>query len=485
MKESSRVCRPLRYFCTAGNGMEQFLVEEIISKLSAYEVDHVSGKVFFTTSAEIVKLTELKSAERLFLLLKKAPPLNVAWKKGSENVMRLIQDQIMGGHQAWADGLSAWLSFQKDLQDCSMKPSDAIKGQKKKRKVEEEEEEEMGGKSLYDRASLAQTPAETCYPGHETGSTEDEVSMVANCIEERTSCEADESTSSNQSPVSFRVCCRCSGIIAKKFSTQELGRIIGMAITRQLGWKVDLRHPELEVNVHLSDNLCVLGIPVLRFPLAHRTYIKITGLRSTTAWVMASLAGIKPGCLVLDPMCGVGTILLEAAKEWQNAFFLGFDNDELQLKRVQENVRFADLMNRIELIKASVMEIPLPSSSVDAIVCDIPFGRKYCSNTDIRAALPAIVKEMESPQLSVFLKKILGQDCWLNRRPAADSLAERVEVQCAEEVTVKGVTEEKTNPNCSSATSQLCPSLVLNGTYRLSLGATDALIHRYKKVSLT
>jgi hypothetical protein len=34
-------------------------------------VDHIPGKVFFTTSFEIKQVRELKSAERLFLLLKR------------------------------------------------------------------------------------------------------------------------------------------------------------------------------------------------------------------------------------------------------------------------------------------------------------------------------------------------------------------------------------------------------------------------------
>lgn len=50
-----------------------------------------------------------------------------------------------------------------------------------------------------------------------------------------------------------------------------------------------------------------MGLPSLSFrlPLAHRSYIKTTGLRSTVAWAMASLAQIQvlthtgAGCLLL------------------------------------------------------------------------------------------------------------------------------------------------------------------------------------------
>lgn len=39
--------------------------------------------------------------------------------------------------------------------------------------------------------------------------------------------------------------------------------------------------------------------------------------------------------------------------------------------------------------------LPLPSASVDAVVCDLPFGRKFGSKTDMASKLPLIVAEME------------------------------------------------------------------------------------------
>lgn len=39
--------------------------------------------------------------------------------------------------------------------------------------------------------------------------------------------------------------------------------------------------------------------------------------------------------------------------------------------------------------------LPLPSASVDAVVCDLPFGRKFGTKTDMAANLPLILAEME------------------------------------------------------------------------------------------
>uniref|UniRef100_A0A3Q4GZZ2 THUMP domain-containing protein n=1 Tax=Neolamprologus brichardi TaxID=32507 RepID=A0A3Q4GZZ2_NEOBR len=91
---------------------------------------------------------------------------------------------------------------------------------------------------------------------------------------------------------------RFSGYVQKNVCVyfrvkQEVSRVIGAGLSRLLGWKADLKNPQLEINVHLSDDYCLLGIPLTRLPLANRSYIKTTGLRSTTAWAMASLAHIQ------------------------------------------------------------------------------------------------------------------------------------------------------------------------------------------------
>nr|XP_020457408.1 THUMP domain-containing protein 2 isoform X2 [Monopterus albus] len=306
--------------------------------------------------------------------------------------------------------------------------------------------------------------------------------------------------------VSFRISCKCTGSVSRYFSSQEVSKVIGVGLSRLLGWKADLKNPQLEVNVYLSDDHCLLGIPLTRLPLANRSYIKTTGLRSTVAWAMASLAQIQPGFCVVDPMCGVGTILIEAAQEHKATCFLGMDIDDGQLQKANDNVEFAELGNRIHLLKASSVVLPLPSGSVDAVVCDLPFGRKFGTKTDMAAKLPAIVNEMErvlsiggtlvlllSPQLSYLLKELLAQK---HTGPTSNQGTKlQTGIQDSPSSFLPSTKQQSfqihygVQPSYTRETDELChgplpplSSLKHQATLRVSLGAIDGLIHKYVKI---
>ncbi|XP_060789343.1 THUMP domain-containing protein 2 [Neoarius graeffei] len=401
----------VRFCCTAGGGMEVFLLEEVKRKLNATEVEHIPGRVFFCCHSNLHDVMQLKSAERLFLLLLKAPPTSLPTNPAKS--ASVIEQRIVGNPDVWRGTLSTWSRLQAELSGSG--------GRGQKRKREEEE--------------------------------------------------------SLKSPT-FRVSCRCSGAIARSYNSQNLNRIIGMAIKRQLGWRAELRDPTVEVNVYLSDDHSVVGIPLLRQPLASRTYLKHTGLRSTIAWAMASLCKLQEASVVLDPMCGVGTILLEAVQECPNGVFIGMDSEEAQLHKAVENVQAAGQEERVLIIQSSCMAMPLPAASVDAVVCDVPFGRKFHCGVDMTTALPHILTEMErvlreggnlvlllSLQLSALIKKLIKSDTLDLQSQAVD---------CNEDADAADRIETERSKSTFN-------SLILQSKYRVSLGSTDALIHTYTK----
>ncbi|NXM55550.1 THUM2 protein, partial [Illadopsis cleaveri] len=484
-----------RFFCTAGRGLEPFLAREVRARLGATEV---SGEpeppraLRFGAAAGLSELRRLRSGERLFLLLKKHSPLPVSGNRGK--MLHEIKSLVIGEPKYWLDIISVWRKLhghEGETDDVSQENALALKRKS-------EEETNTTSKRQKTEQVRAVVSEECQVEAGETCVVPETMSSQECWIESKTSSEfplkgsGENPTVNEKLSFSFRVSCRCSGAIAKILTSQEVGRAIGITLVKQCGWRADLRDPDLEIFIHLNDTQSVVGIPLFRLPLANREYIKTAGLRSTVAWAMASLAEISAGALVLDPMCGLGTILLEAAKEWPEACYWGADISDLQLEGADGNIRTADLMDKIELLKASVKALPLPSESFDSVISDIPFGKKFKTTNDAQL-LPDILQEMERVlRVGGTLVLLLSQE--LHRR--VDGLTKCAGGDCAEAsadsdsgaapVQAPSVDENSSSlaqGGGESVLSRHFRSLVPEGVYAVSLGKTDAFIHKYRKVS--
>ncbi|NXK11724.1 THUM2 protein, partial [Herpetotheres cachinnans] len=483
--------RGRRYFCTAGRGLEPFLAREVRTRLGATEVDSVPGKVFFSAGAGPARLRGLRSAERLFLLLRRGDPLPVSRSKG--RMLHEIKSLVIEEPKYWLDVISIW----RNLHGHEGKKDDT--SQENRLPLKRKSEEEANSAAKRQKAEqVRETVSEECQVEAGERCVVLERKRDQDCCTESKASLEDPSKRSGEEPIvneqlsfSFRVSCRCSGAIAKVLTAQEIGRAIGTALMKQCGWRADLRDPSLEIFVHLNDIYSVVGIPLFRLPLANREYIKTAGLRSTVAWAMASLAEISAGAFVLDPMCGLGTILVEAAKEWPEACYWGADISDSQLEGADVNIRTAGLMDKIELLKASVKVLPLPSESFDAVISDIPFGKKFKITKDIQL-LPDILQEMERVlRVGGTMVLLLSQDLHkgmdgITRCAGNDSPDAISETVTAEALNVDGNSSSLVNGAEESFLSgrQTCfGSLVPDGIYGISLGKTDAFIYKYRKIA--
>ncbi|NXE81481.1 THUM2 protein, partial [Cochlearius cochlearius] len=484
-----------RYFCTAGRGMEPFLAQEVRARLGATEVDCVSGKVFFSTEAEPGELRKLKSGERLFLLLKKRPPLAASSGKGK--MLHEIKSLVIEEPKYWLDVISIWRNFRgsegkKDVISQENRLSLKRKSEQETTITTKRQKTEQVRETVSEECQ-AQTGERCVVP--EGKSDQDCQTESKTALEVPSKSSREEPVANEQLSFSFRVSCRCSGAIAKILPSQEIGRAIGVALMKQCGWRADLRDPDLEIFVHLNDVHSVVGIPLFRLPLANREYIKTAGLRSTIAWAMASLAEISAGAFVLDPMCGLGTILLEAAKEWPEACYWGADISDSQLEGADVNIRTAGLVDKIELLKASVKALPLPSESFDAVISDIPFGKKFKITKDIQL-LPDILQEMERVlRVGGTIVLLLSQDLHKHvdgiTKGAENDSPNAISDGASESATAKALNVDGNSSSPVNGveeaflSSRQTPfgSLVPDGVYGVSLGKTDAFIYKYRKIS--
>lgn len=79
---------------------------------------------------------------------------------------------------------------------------------------------------------------------------------------------------------------------------------------------VDLKFPDLEIDVHIRHNRCTISLDSSGASLHHRGYrtsTNIAPINEVLAAGVLMLSGWKGHTDFLDPMCGSGTLLIEAA----------------------------------------------------------------------------------------------------------------------------------------------------------------------------
>jgi tRNA (guanine10-N2)-dimethyltransferase len=161
--------------------------------------------------------------------------------------------------------------------------------------------------------------------------------------------------------------------------TKAIEGEVGDLLRARSGTEVDLDAPEAEVRVLLGRevHVGVLGDEVDRKALErravrYRPYSKPISIHPKYARAMVNLAGVPRGGRVLDPMCGTGGILIEAALMGYQT--LGSDIDPRMVSGSAENL--SSLRLEADLSTTDVDDLPkVLGSPVDAIVTDPPYGR--------------------------------------------------------------------------------------------------------------
>lgn len=128
---------------------------------------------------------------------------------------------------------------------------------------------------------------------------------------------------------------RAERIGKHKFSSMDIGRIVGKAVIDSymedagIKLKVDLENPDVEILALLRFDEMLIGINTTGEALhkrRYRAYNHPAALKTTIASSMLMLAGYN-GEALLDPMCGGGTIPIEAAHMARNYSISMFRED--------------------------------------------------------------------------------------------------------------------------------------------------------------
>jgi 23S rRNA G2445 N2-methylase RlmL len=154
----------------------------------------------------------------------------------------------------------------------------------------------------------------------------------------------------------------------------------GMAGKLPASWRPAEEHAAVEIWLTIRGATAFCGIRLSDRTMRHRTYKMehiAASLRPTLAAAMVRLAEVKPGQLLLDPMCGAGTILAEALEYGRRLHggirIAGGDLDQRALRAASANLR---RLGQAMLTRWSAGRLPLPNSYVDRLVSNPPFGKQ-------------------------------------------------------------------------------------------------------------
>ncbi|SCA55234.1 N6-adenine-specific DNA methylase [Candidatus Terasakiella magnetica] len=208
-------------------------------------------------------------------------------------------------------------------------------------------------------------------------------------------------------PVRIDVTCKKSRIYHNKAAAQRIER----ALTEELGCEIS-SEAELCLKVRIYEDLCTISIDSSGEGLhkrGHKEALNKAPMRETLAALSLMACGYKGNEPVLDPMCGSGTFVIEAAEMatglnpgrsrnfafehlvtfdrviWEKlkettlvkqpeAKFYGFDRDAGAITRSQENATRAGLQDICLFDKQAVSKLITPVGPKGLVIINPPYG---------------------------------------------------------------------------------------------------------------
>ena len=209
---------------------------------------------------------------------------------------------------------------------------------------------------------------------------------------------------------------------------------------------VDTREPEVRIHGFLTADECTLYIDTSGAPLYQRGLRQKTveaPLKEIVAAGILRLSGWQPGTPLLDPMCGSGTFLVEAAqialniapgsggrsfgfqrlknfrleiwkdlldaaqdaeKPAQHAQIYGSDISPVAVRAALANLDRAGLLPAVTLSSGDLLEIDAPAPN-GILIANPPYGERLSEQEELAAFYP--------PLGSALKRKFAGWNCYL------------------------------------------------------------------------
>ncbi|CAN0069756.1 unnamed protein product, partial [Ectocarpus sp. 13 AM-2016] len=199
------------------------------------------------------------------------------------------------------------------------------------------------------------------------------------------------------------------------FSSVEASPRLGGAVwSVNRGWTVDLKGYDVEVVAFILERGVAVGLALDgdrtkrcshgRVPKEDKGFIetgkRMSSLRPSTAYLMLRMAEPVVGDVIVDCMCGVGTIPFLGADWFPGVCLVGGEIDDSAIDHLRRN---AQSLRRSPAGRAGAaggacawdaQSLPLRDGSVDAMVVDMPFGQSCGTPRQNAKLYPLVMAEM-------------------------------------------------------------------------------------------
>ncbi|WP_071518591.1 class I SAM-dependent RNA methyltransferase [Geitlerinema sp. PCC 9228] len=189
---------------------------------------------------------------------------------------------------------------------------------------------------------------------------------------------------------------------------------------------IDINRPDLSINVHVHKNRCIVSLDSSGESLHRRGYRPAVGwapLKETLAAALLDLAEWHPHLPFLDPMCGSGTLPIEAAMQscqiapglfrkkfpftnwpdfdaslWKKVYqeaidcqrnsppapIWGSDRDREVLQQARTNASLCQLTSSITFSQTDITDLQAPADC-GIIICNPPYGQRLGNSQQLSA----------------------------------------------------------------------------------------------------
>jgi 23S rRNA G2445 N2-methylase RlmL len=182
----------------------------------------------------------------------------------------------------------------------------------------------------------------------------------------------------------------------RNYTSEEIKTVLAYELERTHGWsyRQDDRVADLNVRVFLEHEVAKVGVRIGKTAIHDRWYQQAHlpgALKPPVAAALVLLAQTTPGMTVLDPCCGSGTLLIEAAL--QGASVCGGDISPRALAAARTNITAAGV--EVSLHCWDARELPLADASVGRVICNLPWGRQVALEETQSVLYQRIIAEMK------------------------------------------------------------------------------------------